>query len=94
MELSDVIPAEFDVRTVVFLLRGPEPRPELSDEDLDRLQGEHLSYLHGLGQRRLIVAHGPLTDQSDEAMRGVGVYSVGAGDRRGRCCCRQSRIRS
>ena len=36
MDLSDVIPVEFDVLTVVFLMRGPEPRPELSDEDLDR----------------------------------------------------------
>ena len=78
MDLSDVIPAEFGGRTLVFLLRGTEPRPELSDEDLDRLQGEHLSYLHGLGQRGLIVANGPLTEQSDESMRGIGVYSVGA----------------
>ena len=36
MDLSDVIPVEFDELTVVFLMRGPEPRPELSDEDLDR----------------------------------------------------------
>jgi uncharacterized protein YciI len=78
MDLSDVIPAEFDVLTVVFLMRGPEPRPELSGEDLDRLQAEHLAYLHGLGQRGLIVANGPLTDQSDESMRGISVYSVGA----------------
>ena len=38
MDLSDVIPVEFDVLTVVFLMRGPEPRPELSDEDLDPAQ--------------------------------------------------------
>ena len=37
------IPFEFDVRTVVFLVR-PDDAPDLPEVELDRLQEEHLAY--------------------------------------------------
>ena len=77
MERPPGVPAEFDVLTVVFLVRPPEP-PEFSDADLERLQLEHLAYGFDLGNRGITVANGPLVDQSDPAMRGMTVYAVGA----------------
>ncbi|HZA05264.1 MAG TPA: YciI family protein [Propionibacteriaceae bacterium] len=70
-------PAEFDVRTLVLLVR-PVDAPDLSEEELDRLQVEHLSYGASLAERGLTVANGPFTDQTDPALRGLSVYTVGA----------------
>jgi uncharacterized protein len=70
-------PAEFDVRTLVLLVR-PDDAPDLGEEELDRLQVEHLRYGAGLAERGLTVANGPFTDQTDETLRGLSVYTVGA----------------
>ena len=70
-------PAEFDVRTLVLLVR-PADAPDLGEEELDRLQAEHLRYGAGLAARGLTVANGPFTDQTDTALRGLSVYTVSA----------------
>ena len=70
-----LIPEEFDEHTMVFLVR-PADAPEMPDEELDRLQEEHLTYLRDLQRRRLLVANGPLTQQSDERLRGVSIYAL------------------
>ena len=75
MEPPDVS-AEFDVRTLVLLVR-PADAPDLGEEELDRLQGEHLRYGVSLAARGLTVANGPFTDQADPALRGMSVYTVG-----------------
>ena len=67
----------FDVRTVVFLIR-PSDAPNLPEAELDRLQREHLAYGQDLRARGLTVVNGPLTDQTDESMRGITIYTVGA----------------
>jgi uncharacterized protein YciI len=71
------VPAEFDVRTLVLLVR-PADAPDLDEDELDRLQAEHLRYGAGLAERGLTVANGPFTDQTDPALRGLSIYSVGA----------------
>jgi uncharacterized protein len=70
-----LIPASFDQHTVIVLVR-PADAPAFNDEELDRLQDEHLGYLRGLARRGLLIANGPLTDQTDERLRGIGIYAV------------------
>lgn len=77
MDRPEGAPAEFEVRTVVFLRRGNNP-PQLTDEDADALQSAHLAYLGDLVRRGLIAANGPLVDQSDDSMRGMSVYTLPA----------------
>jgi uncharacterized protein len=76
MDRPPGVPAEFDVRTVVYLRRGHHP-PELDDEASTALHHAHLAYLAGLIDRGVIAANGPLRDQSDETIRGMSVWTVG-----------------
>ncbi|HEU4999593.1 MAG TPA: YciI family protein [Lapillicoccus sp.] len=81
MERPPGVPAEFDVRTVVYLRRGHHP-PELDEEASTALHHAHLAYLGDLIDRGIIAANGPLRDQSDETMRGMSVYTVSAAEAR------------
>ena len=71
-----LVPERFDEHTVVLLVRAPDA-PELSEEALDALQVEHLTYLRELKRRGLLIANGPLTEQTDVRLRGISVYAVG-----------------
>lgn len=75
MERPLGVPAEFDVRTVVYLRRGDHP-PDLDEEASTALHHRHLAYLADLHTRGIIAANGPLLDQSDPTMRGMSVYTV------------------
>ena len=70
-----LVPESFDEHTVLFLVRSPTA-PEMSEDDLDRLQVEHLTYLRELKRRGVLVTNGPLTEQTDVRMRGMSVYRV------------------
>jgi uncharacterized protein len=70
-----LIPERFDEHTIVFLVRAPDA-PDMSDEELDRLQEQHLTHLRELKRRGVLIANGPLTDQTDVRMRGVSIYAV------------------
>ena len=70
-----LIPERFDEHTIVFLIRSSDA-PELSEEELDRLQIEHLTYLRGLNRRGVLIANGPLAEQTDVRMRGVSIYGL------------------
>jgi uncharacterized protein len=70
-----LIPEEREEHTVIFLVRPPGA-PTLTDDELDRLQEEHLAYLRELSRRRVLIANGPLGDQTDERYRGVSIYAV------------------
>jgi len=70
------IPDAFDVYTMVLLRRPPNP-PAISDEDLDALQARHLAYRAELKRQGVLVANGPLGEQSDITMRGLSIYSCG-----------------
>ena len=50
--------------------------PAMSEEELDRLQVEHLTYLRGLKREGVLIANGPLAEQTDERMRGLSVYAL------------------
>ena len=70
-----LVPEAFDEHTVVFLVRPPDA-PAFTEEELDRLQAEHLTYLRDLMRRGLLVSNGPLTDQTDARYRGISIYVV------------------
>ena len=70
-----LVPDAFDEHTVVFLLR-PADAPAFTEEELDRLQAEHLAYLRDLMRGGALVANGPLVDQTDERLRGVSIYAL------------------
>jgi uncharacterized protein YciI len=68
------IPDTFDVYTLV-LLRRPPDAPELPEAELDALQARHLAYRAGLRRDGVLVANGPLDEQSDPAMRGLSIFA-------------------
>jgi uncharacterized protein YciI len=68
------IPDAFDVYTLV-LLRRPADAPDLPEAELDALQARHLAYRAGLRREGVLVANGPLGEQSDAAMRGLSIFA-------------------
>ena len=68
------VPDAFDVYTLV-LLRRPPDAPEMSDAELDALQAQHLAYRADLRREGVLVANGPLGEQSDERMRGLSIFA-------------------
>ena len=68
------IPDAFDVYTLV-LLRRPVDAPEMSEYELDALQARHLAYRAKLRNEGVLVANGPLGEQSDPAFRGLSIFS-------------------
>jgi uncharacterized protein len=74
-DYAGLIPPEFQQVTLVLLVRPPDA-PAFTDEELDALQREHLTYLRDLGARGLILANGPFATGDDDRVRGLTVYSV------------------
>jgi uncharacterized protein YciI len=70
-----LVPDAFSEHTVIFLVRPPEA-PTFREEELDRLQVEHLTYLRELKRRGVLIANGPLADQTDQRYRGISVYAL------------------
>ena len=68
------IPDVFDVYTVVLLRRAADA-PGMSDAEIDALQAQHLAYRANLRRDGVIVANGPLGEQSDVGMRGLSVFA-------------------
>jgi uncharacterized protein YciI len=68
------VPDTFDVYTLV-LLRRPVPAPNLSEDDIDELQAQHLAYRAELKRQGKIVANGPFREQSDVALRGLSIFT-------------------
>jgi uncharacterized protein YciI len=68
------IPDAFDVYTLVLLRRAANA-PAMSDEELDALQARHLAYRAGLRREGVLVANGPLREQTDASLRGLSVYA-------------------
>jgi uncharacterized protein len=73
-------PLEFDTYQLV-LLRWPEGRRSVSDEEADRLQSLHLGHLEAMREQGFLLVAGPLSDQGDERLRGIGIYRVESLDR-------------
>ena len=70
-----LMPESFDEHTIIFLMRSPTA-PAISEEELDRLQEQHLTYLRGLKREGVLTTNGPLDEQTDVRMRGVSIYAL------------------
>ena len=68
------IPDAFDVYTIV-LLRRPPDAPEMSEADLDALQARHLAYRADLHRQGILIVNGPLSEQSNPALRGLSIFA-------------------
>ena len=68
------VPDAFDVYTLV-LLRRPIDAPEMPEYELDALQSRHLVYRAKLRNDGVLVANGPLGEQSDPSLRGLSILS-------------------
>jgi len=60
----------------IVLLRARAGRPDLPEDELDRLQEQHLAFLQSKYDEGVMLASGPLTDQDEESWRGICVYTV------------------
>jgi len=60
----------------VLLRRGPRAS-EFSDEELDRLQEQHLAHLAAMREQGHMLLAGPFSDQADESLRGFCLYKTG-----------------
>jgi uncharacterized protein len=74
MALDPHVPDAFDVFTVV-VLRRPSDAPEMSEQDLEALQAQHLAYRAELRTRGLVVVNGPFDEQSDPSYRGMSIFT-------------------
>jgi uncharacterized protein YciI len=75
------VPDAFDVYTVV-LLRRPDDAPEMTEDELDALQSRHLAYRAKLRTDGVLVANGPLGEQSNPSLRGLSIFSCGLDEAR------------
>ena len=75
------IPDAFAVYTVVLLRRGTDP-PKLTEAELDALQSRHLAYRAKLRDDGVLVANGPLGEQSDASLRGMSIMACGLDEAR------------
>jgi uncharacterized protein YciI len=64
---------ELDGYSFVLLKRGPRAF-EYSDEELDRLQEQHLAHLDAMKEQGHLLVAGPFSDQPDETLRGFCLY--------------------
>jgi uncharacterized protein YciI len=65
-----------DSYTLVLLKRGPKAF-DFSEEELEELQAQHVAHLDSLRQQGHILVGGPFSEQPDETLRGMSIYSVG-----------------
>ena len=72
---------ELESYTFVLLKRGPRAA-EYSDEELDRLQEQHLGHLAAMKERGAMLLAGPFSEQRDETMRGFCLYRTGVEETR------------
>jgi uncharacterized protein len=73
---------EFDTYSLVLLRRGPRAH-EYAEEELERLQAQHLAHLDAMRERGVLLVAGPFRDQEDESFRGICVYCTGLAETRG-----------
>ena len=56
----------------------PADAPDLPDDDLERIQEEHLAYHAMLRASGHVVTNGPVVDQPDPSLRGLTFYRTGS----------------
>ena len=72
---------ELEQYSFVLLKRGPRAL-EFSDEELERLQQQHLGHLAAMKERGALLIAGPFSEQPDETLRGFCLYRTGLDETR------------
>jgi uncharacterized protein YciI len=72
---------ELDGYSFVLLKRGPRAF-EYSDEELERLQEQHLAHLDAMKEQGHLLVAGPFSDQPDETLRGFCLYRTSVDETR------------
>lgn len=67
---------DFDTFTLMLLTR-PADAPSLGEAEQATLQDGHLAHLAALHERGVLVAAGPVVVDPHEALRGIGLFTVG-----------------
>ena len=62
----------------LVLLRRPDDATDYPDEEIDRIQREHLAFYAGLRASGQVVTNGPVVEQPDPSLRGLGFYRTGS----------------
>ena len=65
----------------LVLLRRPDNATEYPDEEIDRIQREHLAFYAGLRESGDVVTNGPVNGQPDPSLRGLTFYRTGSLER-------------
>ena len=64
----------------LVLLRRPASPTDYPDDELDRIQREHLAYYTELRAAGQVVTNGPVVEPPDPSLRGLGFYRTGSLD--------------
>jgi len=72
---------ELESYSFVLLKRGPRAS-EFSDQELDRLQAQHLAHLAAMHEQGHMLLAGPFSDQADETLRGFCLYGTSVDETR------------
>jgi uncharacterized protein YciI len=62
----------------LVMLRRPENAPDYDDDELERIQQEHLAHHARLRESGHVVTNGPVSDQADASLRGLTFYRTGS----------------
>jgi uncharacterized protein YciI len=66
-----------DLESYAFvLLRRPEDAPDFTEEELERIQEQHLAHLASMAEAGKLVGAGPFSDQKDDSLRGLCFYAT------------------
>jgi len=65
----------------LVLLRRPASAIDYPDEELERIQREHLAYHARLRESGDVVTNGPVDGQPDPSLRGLTFYRTGSVER-------------
>ena len=65
----------------LVLLRRPTDAPDYPDEELERIQREHLAYHARLRESGEVATNGPVVGQPDPSLRGLTFYRTGSLER-------------
>ena len=65
----------------LVLLRRPVGAPDYPEEELERIQREHLAYHAGLREASHVATNGPVDGQPDPSLRGLAFYRTGSLER-------------
>jgi uncharacterized protein len=65
----------------LILLRTPVDAPSYDDATMDQIQRDHLAFYARMREAGHVVTNGPVLDQPDQALRGIGIFATESLDR-------------